>query len=107
MLPAGERSFRVTIQPWTGTTANGVTTKSWGAGVGRWARVRSISGDELDIGNRIVTEATHEFVVPRPTTVGNRDRLQWAGQVWDIVNIDLTGNAEIRITAKAGQRAGN
>lgn len=105
--PAGTRSERITVQPWTGTTANGVTTKSWGAGVPRWARVRALTGNEIDAGNRIVMEATHEFTIPRPTNCNHRDRIAWAGQVWDIVEIDLTSKAEIRIMAKTGQRAGN
>lgn len=105
--PAGKRNFRITVQPWTGTTANGVTAKSWGSGVGRWAMVQAITGGELDAGNRIVMEATHKFTVPRPTTVGHRDRISWAGQVWDIVEIDQTDPAEITILAKTGQRAGN
>lgn len=106
-VTAGKRDQRISVQPWTGTQANGVTTKSWGSGADRWAEVKALSGGELDNGTRIVMDATHEFTIPRPTAVGVRDRLTWWGQFWDIVSIDQTDRQVIRIQARAGQRAGN
>ncbi len=106
-IEAGKRDQRISVQPWTGTQANGVTTKSWGSGVERWAAVKALTGSELDSGNRVVMDATHEFTIPRPTTVGVRDRLTWFGQFWDILSIDQTDRQVIRIQAKAGQRQGN
>lgn len=107
MTTAGQRAKRVTVQPWAGTISNGINAPAWGTGFQRWAEVRSISGQEFDAGNRIVSEATHVFLFPKPSTVTLKDRLVWDSLYWDVVHVDTTDRDVVKVMAKSGQRIGN
>jgi SPP1 family predicted phage head-tail adaptor len=110
-MPMDARRFdkRITIESRTETrTSSGAITISWGRYLDTWAQSLYQGSREFVAASQVHSEVSAVFIIRSGAAVDNRMRVNYQGQLFDIVAVDILSDVYwTRLICRDGQRQGS